>query len=59
MVSTTASYLSANDHRVFFGLGTEKKVKEIEITWPSGGKQKVLEPKVNQLLKVEEVVAKL
>ena len=58
MVSTTASYLSANDHRVFFGLGAEKKIKEIEITWPGGHKQKVVEPKINELLKIEESVEK-
>ncbi|MFN8005957.1 MAG: CRTAC1 family protein [Terriglobia bacterium] len=58
MASTAASYLSANDHRVYFGLGKEKKIQEIEITWPGGRKQKVLEPKMNQLLKVEEDVEK-
>ena len=58
MVSTTASYLSASDHRVFFGLGAEKKIKEIEITWPGGRKQKVVEPKINQFLKIEENVEK-
>jgi hypothetical protein len=58
MVSTTASYLSSNDHRVFFGLGPEKKIKEIEISWPGGNKQKVVDPKINELLKVEESLEK-
>jgi hypothetical protein len=58
MVSTTASYLSANDHRVFFGLGAEKKIKEIEVAWPGGHKQKVAEPRINELLKLEESVEK-
>lgn len=58
MVSTTASYLSANDHRVFFGLGAEKKIKEIEITWPGGHKQEIVEPKINELLKIEESMGK-
>lgn len=58
MVSTTASYLSANDHRVFFGLGAEKKIKEIEVAWPGGHKQIVVEPRNNELLKIEESVEK-
>ena len=58
LVSTTSSYLSANDHRVFFGLGAEKKIKEIEITWPGGHKQKIVEPKINELLKIEESMDK-
>ena len=58
MVSTTSSYLSASDQRVFFGLGAENKIKEIEITWPGGHKQKVLEPKLNELLKIEESLEK-
>lgn len=58
LVSTTSSYLSANDHRVFFGLGAEKKIKEIEITWPGGRKQKIVEPKINELLKIEESMDK-
>lgn len=54
LVTTTASYLSANDRRLFFGLGAEQKVKEIEIVWPGGRKQKIEDPKVDQFLKIEE-----
>ena len=50
----TASYLSTVDRRVLFGLGSETKVKTIEISWPGGGKQVVQNPKVDQYLKVEE-----
>ncbi len=35
-VSTTGSYLSSNDKRVHFGLGTDATIKSIEIHWPSG-----------------------
>lgn len=35
-VSTAGSYLSAHDKRVHFGLGREREVKLLEITWPSG-----------------------
>ena len=58
LVTTTASYLSANDRRVFFGIGAEAKIKEIEIVWPGGHKQIVVNPKVDQFLKVEEDTGK-
>lgn len=54
LVTTTASYLSTVDRRVFFGLGSESKIKEIEIDWPGRGKQVVVEPKVDQFVKVEQ-----
>jgi hypothetical protein len=53
-VTTTASYLSANDRRVFFGLGNETKVKQIRILWPSGTEQVLTDPRCDQILKVEE-----
>jgi enediyne biosynthesis protein E4 len=52
--TTTGSYLSANDRRVFFGLGNETKVKQIRILWPSGMEQVVKDPKPDEMLKVEE-----
>jgi hypothetical protein len=30
------TYVSANDSRVHFGLGTATKVERVEVTWPSG-----------------------
>ncbi len=54
MVSTAASYLSANDRRVFFGLGDEKKIREILIQWPSGIEQVISNPAPGQILKVTE-----
>src|SRR5206468_2450598 len=54
MVSTAASYLSANDRRVYFGLGSEPSVKEIRIQWPSGTQQVIVAPKPDQILKVDE-----
>jgi FMN-dependent oxidoreductase (nitrilotriacetate monooxygenase family) len=54
LATTTASYLSAIDRRVLFGLGTEEKVKELEILWPSGVKQLVSNPAIDQYLKVVE-----
>ena len=54
MVSTTASYLSANDRRVFFGIGKEEAIKQVRIQWPSGIEQVLTAPKPDQFLKVEE-----
>ena len=35
-VSTASSYLSASDKRVHFGLGSDARIREIELKWPSG-----------------------
>jgi len=35
-VSTAASYLSSNDKRAHFGLGSDAAAQSIEIRWPSG-----------------------
>ena len=54
MVTTGASYLSASDKRVYFGLGTNRQVKSIEIAWPSGKQQHIDEMKADQILEVTE-----
>jgi enediyne biosynthesis protein E4 len=53
-VSAAASYLSANDRRVFFGLGAEAAVKLIRVEWPSGAAQEIAAPKVDRVVKIEE-----
>ena len=58
LATTTASYLSAIDRRVFFGLGTEGKIKELEILWPSGVKQLVSNPAIDQFVKIRETEGK-
>jgi hypothetical protein len=52
--STAGSYLSANDKRVHFGLGKSRKVKLLEVTWPSGIVQRVESIAANQILPVRE-----
>jgi len=59
LATTTASYLSAIDRRVFFGLGAETKIKELEILWPSGVKQLVSNPAIDQYVKIVETEGKL
>ena len=54
-VSTAGSYLSASDRRVYFGLGQEDTIRDIQVKWPSGIEQNVAAPKSGQLLKIVEI----
>jgi tetratricopeptide (TPR) repeat protein len=53
-VSTAGSYLSANDRRVFFGLGSQTSIRTLHVRWPSGIEQTVERPAVNQFLRIVE-----
>jgi hypothetical protein len=53
-VATSVGFMSTSDKRVHFGLGDEKKVKTIEIRWPSGVVQELRDVNADQFLKVEE-----
>jgi hypothetical protein len=53
-VSTGGSYFSASDKRAHFGLGSSKKVRLIEISWPSGIVQKLESGTADQILTVHE-----
>ncbi len=53
-VSTASSYLSASDKRVHFGLGNDRRIREIEIRWPSGAVQRLKDVAANQILTVKE-----
>ncbi|MCH8296136.1 VCBS repeat-containing protein, partial [Candidatus Poribacteria bacterium] len=53
-VHTGASYLSSNDSRLVFGLGTYTIVDRLEIRWPSGVVQVLENLPVNQELVIEE-----
>ncbi|MDQ2842391.1 MAG: CRTAC1 family protein [Acidobacteriota bacterium] len=54
MVTTTASYQSAQDKRLYFGVGQEKSIRKIEISWPSGTKQTIPNPRLRKILAIEE-----
>jgi hypothetical protein len=54
MVTTTAGYQSAQDRRLFFGLGQEKAVRKIEIVWPCGTKQTIENPTIRKILTIVE-----
>ena len=54
IVSSAGSYLSANDKRVHFGLGTARRIKLLEIVWPSGIVQHVENIEADRILSVRE-----
>jgi len=53
-VFSGASYGSSSDKRVHFGLGSATTVDSIEISWPSGKKERITVPGVDRILTVEE-----
>ena len=57
-VTTTGSYLSAHDRRLFFGLGTETTIKQVRIAWPGGTVQEISNPRPDQVLHIVEKVVR-
>ena len=53
-VTTSASYLSASDPRVHFGLGQNSVVKSIEVSWPSGIAQTLTNVAGDRYLTIDE-----
>jgi hypothetical protein len=53
-VTTGGSYQSSSDSRVHFGIGTDAKLKLVEIQWPSGVAQSLHDENADQILKVKE-----
>ncbi len=53
-VLSGSSFLSHNDLRLHFGLGTAKAVDSVEITWPSGLKESFPNVQANQFLLIRE-----
>jgi enediyne biosynthesis protein E4 len=53
-VTTCVGYASASDRRVYFGLGKDRAIREIELLWPSGRRQVLKDVSVNQFLRVKE-----
>lgn len=48
------SYCSAQDPRVYFGLGEQAAINTLEILWPSGERQTLRNIKADQIITVEE-----
>ena len=53
-VAISVGFMSSSDKRVHFGLGKDSRVSSIEIRWPSGIKQVLIDVAADQLLKVDE-----
>ncbi len=53
-VNTAVGYGCSSDKRVHFGLGKDKVIKELEVTWPSGVVQKLTDVPGDQILSVVE-----
>jgi enediyne biosynthesis protein E4 len=54
IVTTSSGYLSASDPRLHFGLGSERAVKRIEIRWPSGIMQVLLDVNGDRQITIDE-----
>jgi len=53
-VVTSVGYASASDKRVHFGLGKNTRVREIEVSWPSGKTQRLSGIPADQILDLKE-----
>jgi len=53
-VSSAASYLSAQDLRMHFGLGSAEGVAEIRVEWPSGARQRIFKAATQQQRTIQE-----
>ncbi len=53
-MTTTVGYASSADWGVHFGLGNAAVVKDIDIRWPSGTRQKLTNIKADQVMDVTE-----
>ncbi|HEY8458931.1 MAG TPA: ASPIC/UnbV domain-containing protein, partial [Blastocatellia bacterium] len=48
------SYLSSHDPREILGVGQAAKIDSVEIKWPSGKVNRLVNPPLNQYIKVVE-----
>jgi hypothetical protein len=53
-VLSGGSYMSSNDQRVHFGLGTSATVDKVEIHWPGGDVESVHLPSVDRIFTIEQ-----
>ncbi len=53
-VTTAVGFASSSDSRVHFGLRSSRRIKEIEIRWPSGIKQVLHDADVDRIMTVHE-----
>ena len=53
-IKAGSSYLSQNDLRAHFGLGTATTVERLEVQWPSGERETIRDVAVNQIVTIQE-----
>jgi hypothetical protein len=58
-VRSGSSYISNNDRRVHFGLGSVGQIDWIEIRWPSGLTEMFEKPGVDRILELKEGAGKV
>ena len=54
LATTAVGYASSSDSRVHFGLGKNKRIKEMQIRWPSGIRQSLPNVAVDRVMTIEE-----
>jgi hypothetical protein len=53
-IAAGGSYMSQNDLRAHFGLGSSKRIDSIEVTWPNGNRQSFRDVGADQFYVIEE-----
>jgi hypothetical protein len=53
-VSGGSGFCSQNERRIHFGLGKATKVDRVEILWPSGLRQTLSAPQIDEIHKIKE-----
>jgi len=56
-VRSGGSYLSQNDLRLHFGLGSAQRIDSVEIRWPGGGVQTLRNLDANRVIRIREDVS--
>jgi enediyne biosynthesis protein E4 len=58
-VHTDSSYLSANDVRVHFGLGSQPEIEAVQVSWPDGSKERFEGVKCDRIVTLRQGSGKL
>jgi hypothetical protein len=53
-VTTAVGYACSSDPRVHFGLGSNARIKQLEIRWPSGRKQVMMNVEADRIVSIQE-----
>src|SRR6185369_10600316 len=53
-VKAGSSYLSQNDLRAHFGLGAATRVDRLEIVWPGGATESMVDVSANQIVTIQQ-----